>query len=102
MDDITDHFKIPSKGCLIRKNTKELREKVEDLGVINYANPKFDFQAFRKVNIEEITYLRFVNNALDCVSKSDFMDVLKKDDLIDCGEDEELFISIIKNYKEIH
>lgn len=84
-----------TQPCFIRMNNKELREKVENLGYINCANPKFDFQAFRMRNLEENTYLICNDGILNVIYKKDLDEVLPLyDNIIDCGTNEDIFLAL--------
>ncbi len=79
-------------NCFIRKNTKYLRNFLEESGYVNLANPKFDFTSFRTVNLEGEGYLRCSDGILDILKEKDVNSVMSVDEtLIDCGNSEMLF-----------
>lgn len=66
--------------CIIRKNTPELRQKLEDLGYSNCI-------------IEDGKYLFTTHGIFDCMySNTGYEDLVRKG-LVDCGDNEGLFLA---------
>lgn len=67
--------------CIIRKNTPELRQKLEDLGYTNCI-------------IEDEKYLFTSHGIFDCISSCTAYEDMVRNGLVDCGDDEFLFLAL--------
>lgn len=67
--------------CIIRKNTTELRQKLEDLGYTNCI-------------IEDEKYLFTSHGIFDCISSCTAYEDMVRNGLVDCGDNELLFIAL--------
>lgn len=67
--------------CIIRKNTPELRQKLEDLGYTNCI-------------IEDEKYLFTSHGIFDCISSCTAYEDMVRNGLVDCGDNELLFIAL--------
>lgn len=87
---------------ILHKNCKDIRKILEDNGLENFAEPKFDFQAFKIINKEGEGYIRV---DIDRARKFMNFDIISPDtlnylhsldiNLIDCFDEEELFIKLV-------
>lgn len=68
-------------SCIIRKNTPELQRKLEDLGYSNCI-------------IEDGEYLFTNHGIFDCMYSETGYEDLIRNGLVDCGDDEQLFIAL--------
>ena len=81
--------------CFIRKNTPELRKKLEELGY----EPNFSMGKYPEV-YKNIAVCNFFGNRYYGVSDDettrpgDIIDAIKNRGLIDCDDNEELFLSL--------
>lgn len=67
--------------CIIRKNTPELRQKLEKLGYTNCI-------------IEEEKYLFTSHGIFDCISSCTAYEDMVRNGLVDCGDNEQLFLAL--------
>ena len=67
--------------CIIRKNTPELRQKLEKLGYTNCI-------------IEDEKYLFTRHGIFDCISSCTAYEDMVRNGLVDCGDNEFLFIAL--------
>lgn len=67
--------------CFIRKNTPELRKKLEELG-------------YKNRNLYFYDCIGVVYDGFDCISQWMFGSIWDFADCIDCGTNEELFLAI--------
>lgn len=67
--------------CFIRKNTKELRKKLEELG-------------YKNRNLYFYDCIGVVYDGFDCISQWMFGSIWDFADCIDCGTNEEFFLAI--------
>lgn len=67
--------------CIIRKNTPELRQKLEDLGYSNCI-------------IEDGKYLFTTHGIFDCMYSDTGYEDLVCNGLVDCGDNEQLFLAL--------
>lgn len=87
---------------ILHKNCKDIRKILEDNGLENFAEPKFDFQAFKLRNKEGEGYIRV---DIDRGRKLMNFDIISPEtlnylhslniNLIDCFDEEELFIKLV-------
>lgn len=68
-------------SCIIRKNTPELQRKLEDLGYSNCI-------------IEDGEYLFTNHGIFDCMYSETGYEDLIRNGLVDCGDNEQLFLAI--------
>lgn len=76
--------------CFIRKNTPELRKKLEDIGHARYPHEFADWDddgKDRKYIIIDIMYYTYSTEPIGKPKK-------KGVDFVDCGENEELFLAL--------
>ena len=88
--------------CFIRKNTKELQDKLSKLGYANY----YDDERASDGNINDKpflfvdTYIEYDINSENIIEETPYYYCVNTDDLdgtdygIDCGENEDLFLAI--------
>ena len=83
-------FKQP---CFIRKNTPELRKKLEELGYKPFGSVKYEWDTGWGLSTDNRLgeFESFDNNGLENIIKCESPDY---EDSIDCGTNEELFIAI--------
>ena len=67
--------------CFIRKNTKELRDKLENIG-------------YKNCIAEEGPYIFTLSGIFDCMHSECGLSNMAYNGLIDCGKNEELFLAI--------
>lgn len=67
--------------CIIRKNTPELRQKLEKLGYTNCI-------------IEDDKYLFTSHGIFDCISSCTAYEDMVRNGLVDCGDNELLFLAL--------
>lgn len=67
--------------CIIRKNTPELRQKLEKLGYTNCI-------------IEDEKYLFTSHGIFDCISSCTAYEDMVRNGLVDCGDNELLFLAL--------
>lgn len=79
--------------CFIRKNTPELRKKLEDLGYKPFGSVKYEWDTGWGLSTDNRLgeFESFDKNGLDNIIKCEPPDY---EDSIDCGTNEELFIAI--------
>lgn len=79
-----------TQPCFIRKNTPELRKKLEDIGHVRYPNEFADWDddgKDRKYIIIDIMYYTYSTEPIGKPKK-------KGVDFVDCGDNEELFLAL--------
>ena len=83
-------FKQP---CFIRKNTPELRKKLEELGYKPFGSVKYEWDTGWGLSTDNRLgeFESFDNNGLENIIKCELPDY---EDSIDCGDNEELFIAL--------
>ena len=83
-------FKQP---CFIRKNTPELRKKLEELGYKPFGSVKYEWDTGWGLSTDNRLgeFESFDNNGLENIIKCESPDY---EDSIDCGDNEELFIAL--------
>lgn len=79
--------------CFIRKNTPELRKKLEELGYKPFGSVKYEWDTGWGLSTDNRLgeFESFDNNGLENIIKCEPPDY---EDSIDCGTNEELFIAI--------
>ena len=79
--------------CFIRKNTPELRKKLEELGYKPFGSVKYEWDTGWGLSTDNRLgeFESFDNNGLENIIKCELPDY---EDSIDCGINEELFIAI--------
>ena len=79
--------------CFIRKNTPELRNKLEELGYKPFGSVKYEWDTGWGLSTDNRLgeFESFDNNGLENIIKCESPDY---EDSIDCGDNEELFIAI--------
>ena len=79
--------------CFIRKNTTELRKKLEELGYKPFGSVKYEWDTGRGLSTDNRLgeFESFDNNGLENIIKCEPPDY---EDSIDCGTNEELFLAI--------
>ena len=79
--------------CFIRKNTPELRKKLEELGYKPFGSVKYEWDTGWGLSTDNRLgeFESFDNNGLENIIKCESPDY---EDSIDCGTNEELFIAI--------
>lgn len=79
--------------CFIRKNTPELRKKLEGLGYKPFGSVKYEWDTGCGLSTDNRLgeFESFDNNSLENIIKCEFPDY---DDSIDCGTNEELFLAL--------
>lgn len=77
--------------CFIRKNTKELRDKLENIG-------------YKNCIAEEGPYIFTLSGIFDCMHSECGLSNMAYNGLIDCGDNEELFLAIaeLRDDSDIH
>lgn len=93
-------FKQP---CFIRKNTPELRKKLEELGYKPFGSVKYEWDTGWGLSTDNRLgeFESFDNNGLENIIKCESPDY---EDSIDCGTNEELFIALasLRNDSDIN
>ena len=79
--------------CFIRKNTSELRKKLEELGYKPFGSVKYEWDTGWGLSTDNRLgeFESFDNNGLENIIKCESPDY---EDSIDCGTNEELFIAL--------
>jgi hypothetical protein len=79
--------------CFIRKNTPELRKKLEELGYKPFGSVKYEWDTGWGLSTDNRLgeFESFDKNGLDNIIKCESPDY---EDSIDCGTNEELFIAL--------
>lgn len=79
--------------CFIRKNTPELRKKLEELGYKPFGSVKYEWDTGWGLSTDNRLgkFESFDNNGLENIIKCESPDY---EDSIDCGTNEDLFIAI--------
>ena len=79
--------------CFIRKNTPELRKKLEELGYKPFGSVKYEWDTGWGLSTDNRLgeFESFDNNGLENIIRCESPDY---EDSIDCGDNEELFIAI--------
>lgn len=79
--------------CFIRKNTPELRKKLEELGYKPFGSVNYEWDTGWGLSTDNRLgeFESFDNNGLENIIKCESPDY---EDSIDCGDNEELFIAI--------
>ena len=79
--------------CFIRKNTPELRKKLEELGYKPFGSVKYEWDTGWGLSTDNRLgeFESFDNNGLENIIKCESPDY---EDSIDCGDNEELFIAL--------
>ena len=79
--------------CFIRKNTPELRKKLEELGYKPFGSVKYEWDTGWGLSTDNRLgeFESFDNNGLENIIKCELPDY---EDSIDCGDNEELFIAL--------
>ena len=79
--------------CFIRKNTPELKKKLEELGYKPFGSVKYEWDTGWGLSTDNRLgeFESFDNNGLENIIKCESPDY---EDSIDCGTNEELFIAI--------
>ena len=80
-------------SCFIRKNTPELRKKLEELGYKPFGSIKYEWDTGWGLSTDNRLgeFESFDNNGLENIIKCESPDY---EDSIDCGDNEELFIAL--------
>lgn len=84
-----------TQSCFIRKNTPELRKKLEELGYTpNYTIGKYP-EAFKNIAACNFFEPHYYGVSEEEASRpGDIEDAIKNRGLIDCGTNEELFLAL--------
>lgn len=79
--------------CFIRKNTPELRKKLEELGYKPFGSVKYEWDTGWGLSTDNRLgeFESFDNNGLENIIKCELPDY---EDSIDCDDNEELFIAL--------
>ena len=79
--------------CFIRKNTPEIREKLEELGYKPFGAIKYDWNSGWGISVDNRSgeFESFDDNGLENIIKCGPPDY---EDSIDCGTNEELFLAL--------
>ena len=79
--------------CFIRKNTPELRKKLEELGYKPFGSVKYEWDTGWGLSTDNRLgeFESFDNNGLENIIKCESPDY---EDSIDCGTNEELFLAL--------
>lgn len=79
--------------CFIRKNTPELRKKLEELGYKPFGSVKYEWDTGWGISTDNRLgeFESFNNNGLENIIKCESPDY---EDSIDCGDNEELFLAL--------
>ena len=79
--------------CFIRKNTPELRKKLEELGYKPFGSVKYEWDTGWGLSTDNRLgeFESFDNNGLENIIKCELPDY---EDSIDCGDNEDLFIAL--------
>lgn len=79
--------------CFIRKNTPEIRKKLEELGYKPFGSVKYEWDMGLGLSTDNRLgeFESFDNNGLENIIKCESPDY---EDSIDCGDNEELFLAI--------
>lgn len=79
--------------CFIRKNTLELRKRLEELGYEPFGSVKYEWDTGWGLSTDNRLgeFESFNNNGLENIIKCESPDY---EDSIDCGDNEELFLAI--------
>ena len=82
-----------AQPCFIRKNTPELRNKLEELGYKPFGSVKYEWDTGWGLSTDNRLgeFESFDNNGLENIIKCESPDY---EDSIDCGTNEEFFIAI--------
>lgn len=80
-------------SCFIRKNTPELRKKLEGLGYKPFGSVKYEWDTGWGLSTDNRLgeFESFDNNGLENIIKCELPDY---EDSIDCGDNEELFLAL--------
>lgn len=79
--------------CFIRKNTPELRKKLEELGYKPFGSVKYEWDTGWGISTDNRLgeFESFNNNGLENIIKCESPDY---EDSIDCGDNEDLFLAL--------
>ena len=79
--------------CFIRKNTPELRKKLEELGYKPFGSVKYEWDTGWGLSTDNRLgeFESFDNNGLENIIKCESPDY---EDSVDCGTNEELFLAL--------
>lgn len=79
--------------CFIRKNTSELRKKLEELGYKPFGSVKYEWNTGWGLSTDNRLgeFESFDDNGLENIIKCESPDY---EDSIDCGDNEELFLAL--------
>ena len=79
--------------CFIRKNTPELRKKLEELGYKPFGSVKYEWDTGWGLSTDNRIgeFESFDNNGLENIIKCESPDY---EDSVDCGTNEELFLAL--------
>ena len=82
-----------TQPCFIRKNTPELRKKLEELGYEPFGSVKYEWDTGWGLSTDNRLgeFESFHNNGLENIIKCESPDY---EDSIDCGTNEELFLAL--------
>ena len=82
-----------TQPCFIRKNTPELRKKLEELGYEPFGSVKYEWDTGWGLSTDNRLgeFESFDNNGLENIIKCESPDY---EDSIDCGTNEELFLAL--------
>ena len=88
---------------VLRKNNKSIRCELSNIGLENFAEPKFDFKAFRIINKEGEGFIRVSFNreikhaSFDIISEGtlNFLKQMKFTPIVDCFDDETKFLKLV-------
>lgn len=88
---------------ILRKNNKSIRCELSNIGLENFAEPKFDFKAFRIINKDGEGFIRVSFNkeikhaSFDIISEEtlNFLTQMMIVPIVDCFEDETMFLKLV-------
>lgn len=82
-----------TQPCFIRKNTPELRKKLEELGYKSFGSIKYEWDTGWGLSTDNHLgeFESFDNNGLENIIKCESTDY---ENSIDCGTNEELFLAL--------
>ena len=82
-----------TQPCFIRKNTPELRKKLEELGYKPFGSVKYEWDTGWGLSTDNRIgeFESFDNNGLENIIKCESPDY---EDSVDCGTNEELFLAL--------
>lgn len=90
---------------ILRKNNKSIRCELTNIGLENFAEPKFDFRAFRIINKEgegfiRVSFNREIKHASFDIISEETLNYLKQMEftsivIVDCFDDDAMFLKLV-------